>query len=120
MRINIYGVPADLSEKSTKVVKDNGLNPIWNEDFKFVVNCPELAFVKFSVFDDDVGKDDLIGLHTIRFENIRQGNFCFSSIQVCIILVKIIYLFFTHKQRLSTHKTEKQVIQRNSLRGNQN
>ena len=63
----------DLCEKKTKTVRDNGFNPIWNEDFQFLVNCPELAFIKFSVFDQDTGKDDLIGEYAIKFNNIRQG-----------------------------------------------
>lgn len=48
---------------------------MWNEDFEFIINCPELAFVRFTVKDEDVGNDDLIGRYTIRFENMRQGNF---------------------------------------------
>ena len=53
---------------------DNGFNPIWNEDFTFNINCPELAFIKFKVMDKDTGsKDDLIGYYAIRFENIRPG-----------------------------------------------
>jgi Ca2+-dependent lipid-binding protein len=72
--INILGVPADRSEKRTKTVKDNGFSPLWYEDFEFQVNCPELAFVKFTVKDDDVSKDDFIGEYTIRFKNMRPGN----------------------------------------------
>jgi Ca2+-dependent lipid-binding protein len=72
--VNIYGVKADLNEKKTKSVKDNGFNPIWNEGFKFVINCPELAFVKFTVKDEDIGKDQLIGEYVIKFENMKEGN----------------------------------------------
>lgn len=64
-----------MQEKKTRIIKNNGLNPIWNEDFKFIVCCPELAFVKFSVKDDDFGKNSLVGYYTIRFENIRNGIF---------------------------------------------
>ncbi|CAF0759543.1 unnamed protein product [Brachionus calyciflorus] len=71
--IKIYGVPIDKNEAKTQTVKDNGLNPIWNEDFEFTINCPELAFVKFIVKDEDVGNDDFIGQYTIRFQNIKQG-----------------------------------------------
>jgi len=83
--INVYGVNADLCEKKTKTVKDNGFNPIWNEDFQFLVNCPELAFVKFSVFDQDVGKDDLIGEYAIKFNNMRQGNVNLSNLETKLI-----------------------------------
>lgn len=74
MVVSIYGVPADNQEKKTKAIKNNGLNPIWNEDFRFEVNCPELAFVKFTVKDDNFGKNDSVGHYTIRFENIRLGK----------------------------------------------
>jgi Ca2+-dependent lipid-binding protein len=72
--IQTYGVDADKNDQKTKTIKDNGFNPIWNEDFQFVINCPELAFIKFKVMDEDAGKDDLIGHFSIRFENIRTGR----------------------------------------------
>jgi Ca2+-dependent lipid-binding protein len=71
--ISLYGVPADMSEKRTKSIKDNGFNPIWNENFRFAVNCPELAFVKFTVKDENLGKDQVLGSYTIRFSSIRPG-----------------------------------------------
>ena len=72
--VSIHGVPCDFAEKKTKTVRDNGFNPIWNEDVKFTVNCPELAFVKFTVKDQDTGVDDLLGHFSIRFDNIRPGR----------------------------------------------
>lgn len=78
--VNIYGIKTDLAEKKSKSVQDNGFNPIWNETFKFVVNCPELAFVKFTVKDEDIGKNQLIGDYTIRFNNIRPGELLKLSI----------------------------------------
>ncbi len=75
VQINIFGVPADRLEERTKTVDDNGYNPLWNEDFEFRVNCPELAFVKFTVKDDDVSKDDMVGEYTVRFENLRSGKY---------------------------------------------
>lgn len=72
--VNIYGLKMDLAEKKTKAVQDNGFNPIWNESFKFVVNCPELAFLKFTVKDEDIGKDQFIGDYTIRLSKIKAGS----------------------------------------------
>ena len=89
--INIYGIPIDCCERKTKTIQDNGFNPEWNEvnslkskfyflfyfsknkEFKFKIYCPELAFVKFTVKDEDFGCDDFIGEYTLRFENMRQG-----------------------------------------------
>lgn len=71
--VKIYGVPSDRAERKTKYVKDNGFNPVWNEDFQFQINCPELAFVKFNVLDEDVGLDDELGYYVVKFDCIRKG-----------------------------------------------
>ena len=72
--VQTYGVDSDRNEQKTKTINDNGFNPIWNEDLRFDINCPELAFVKFKVLDkDNASSDDLIGHYTIRFQNIRCG-----------------------------------------------
>ena len=71
--VHIYGLKVDLAERKTKAVQDNGFNPIWNDSFKFVVNCPELAMVKFTVKDEDIGKNQLIGDYAIRFSNMKPG-----------------------------------------------
>jgi hypothetical protein len=47
--IQTYGVQADKHERKTKTIQDNGFNPIWNEDFVFTINCPELAFIRFKL-----------------------------------------------------------------------
>ena len=73
--VHVHGVPSDCTSQKTKTVNDNGLNPMWNHNMTFTVNCPELAFVEFIVMDDDFGKDDLIGYYVIRFKNIRTGKF---------------------------------------------
>lgn len=71
--MKIYGVPSDKQEKKTRTIKDNGFNPIWNEDLEFIINCPELAFIRFIVKDKDVGADDFVGENAFRFEYIKQG-----------------------------------------------
>lgn len=79
VKINIFGVPDDVIETETKAVQDNGFNPLWNENFKFVINCPELAIVQFTVNDEDFGKDDLLGDYAIRFNDIRPGQSFFKN-----------------------------------------
>ncbi|RNA22069.1 1-phosphatidylinositol 4-5-bisphosphate phosphodiesterase delta-1 [Brachionus plicatilis] len=71
--VKIVGVPSDKQEKKTQTIRDNGLNPIWNEDLEFNIHCPELAFVRFIVKDEDLGSDDFVGSNAFRFENIKQG-----------------------------------------------
>lgn len=53
---------------------DNGLNPFWNEKFIFDVNCPELSFLRFVVYDEDVfGEPNFVGQSTYPLTTIRQG-----------------------------------------------
>ena len=41
----------------------------------FDVKCPELALLRFAVFDKDVGsKDDFIGQYTIPVASIQLGK----------------------------------------------
>ncbi|XP_050359316.1 1-phosphatidylinositol 4,5-bisphosphate phosphodiesterase epsilon-1-like [Nymphalis io] len=53
VEVEILGVPADCRKIKTRVARRNALNPIWNETFNFKVNFPELAFVRFEVYDAD-------------------------------------------------------------------
>ena len=71
--VSVLGVPSDNSSKKTRHVNDNGFNPVWNEDFEFLINCPELAFLKFVVKDEDVGSDDLLGYFFIKFDCMKKG-----------------------------------------------
>lgn len=71
--VNIYGVPADKFYLRTKTIKDNSYDPRWDEGFSKTIHVPELALVRFVVYDDDFGKDDFIGQSTVPFTSIRPG-----------------------------------------------
>ena len=47
-------------EARTKI-KDNTLNPEWNEEFEFVLCRKDEVEVEFTLKDDDIGKDQLLG-----------------------------------------------------------
>ncbi|XP_047518613.1 1-phosphatidylinositol 4,5-bisphosphate phosphodiesterase epsilon-1-like isoform X1 [Pieris napi] len=53
VEVEMLGVPADCKKIKTKVARKNALNPIWNETFTFKVNFPELALIRFEVYDAD-------------------------------------------------------------------
>ncbi|CAK1554495.1 unnamed protein product [Leptosia nina] len=53
VEVEVLGVPADCKKIKTKVARKNALNPIWNETFTFKVNFPELALIRFEVYDAD-------------------------------------------------------------------
>ena len=49
-------------------------NPIFDENFEFHINLPELALVRFAVLDDDFIGDEFIGQYTIPFACMQPGN----------------------------------------------
>ncbi|KAI3387861.1 hypothetical protein SNEBB_008652 [Seison nebaliae] len=74
VKIEIYGATVDQMESKTSCVKNNGLNPIWDEKFNFSINYPELAFIRFEVKDHDrMGRNDLIAQRTIPLTCIQNG-----------------------------------------------
>lgn len=74
VKLDFHGIQADTASFKTKVVKDNGFNPVWNEKFEKVLLMPELAMIRFAVFDEDVGiVDDFIGQFSIPFTSLRPG-----------------------------------------------
>ncbi|XP_028404786.1 LOW QUALITY PROTEIN: 1-phosphatidylinositol 4,5-bisphosphate phosphodiesterase eta-2-like [Dendronephthya gigantea] len=71
--ISVHDIPEQKQNSQTKVINNNGFNPRWNEVFEFQVTNPEMAMVRFSVYDQDVGKDDFIAQFSLPFTSIRQG-----------------------------------------------
>ncbi|KAM4728982.1 1-phosphatidylinositol 4,5-bisphosphate phosphodiesterase delta-1-like isoform 1-T1 [Anableps anableps] len=74
VKVQIYGVPADVAEKETDPVGNNGFNPSWNENFQFDVYVPELALVRFLIEDHDSTSDnEFIGQFTLPFNSLKMG-----------------------------------------------
>uniref|UniRef100_H3B651 Phosphoinositide phospholipase C n=1 Tax=Latimeria chalumnae TaxID=7897 RepID=H3B651_LATCH len=72
--VEVHGVADDNAEKQTQCIKNNGLNPQWNETFEFVVNVPELALIRFLVEDYDlISRNDFIGQYTLPFTSLQKG-----------------------------------------------
>jgi len=78
VKIKLRGAPVDAQKhQKTKVIKSNGFNPVWDADFKFAVNYPELAVLYFEVIDADVlSKNDFIGQYVLPTTSIRDGYRC--------------------------------------------
>lgn len=60
----------------TKVIRNNGLNPQWNREFTFDIDCADLplVFVRFQIKDQNIfAPDKLIGQRMIAFECISEG-----------------------------------------------
>jgi len=86
VRITLYdGSPATLLKPptfSTHVIRDNGLNPVWNEEDLATFEClnPSVGILLFKVYDHcEVTKTDvLIGASAIPVTCMREGFRCVS------------------------------------------
>lgn len=68
----------------TKVVKNNGFNPVWEESFSLPFDCvgdmKDLVFVKFSVKQDGQDNEDALAQYITPLGCLRQGGFPASDV----------------------------------------
>jgi phosphatidylinositol phospholipase C gamma-1 len=57
VEMEISGAPNDCERYKSRIVTDNGFNPVWNESFSFHVGCPDVASLIVTVFDVDMFDD---------------------------------------------------------------
>jgi len=69
--VSVCGIDADTKQVKTKPYKNNGFNPIWNEDFEFSFQASQLAMLTFAI-DTESGKDT-IGSYSVPVETLRAG-----------------------------------------------
>lgn len=79
VKVEVHGMEEDKEEMKTRVIRNNGFNPRWDETFEFKINHPDLCIVRFTVKDYDLAGDDFIGYYALPFtcmqEGYRQFNF---------------------------------------------
>ncbi|KAG3281957.1 phospholipase C eta 2, transcript variant X2 [Ictidomys tridecemlineatus] len=73
VEVEVIGLPVDCSKEQTRVVDDNGFNPMWEETLVFTVHMPEIALVRFLVWDHDPIGRDFIGQRTLAFSSMLPG-----------------------------------------------
>ncbi|XP_062400863.1 1-phosphatidylinositol 4,5-bisphosphate phosphodiesterase eta-2 [Sardina pilchardus] len=73
VEVEIIGLPVDCQKAQTRVVDDNGFNPMWEETLLFSVQLPQIALVRFTVWDHDPIGRDFIGQRTIAFNSMLPG-----------------------------------------------
>uniref|UniRef100_A0A8C9W3Q1 Phosphoinositide phospholipase C n=1 Tax=Scleropages formosus TaxID=113540 RepID=A0A8C9W3Q1_SCLFO len=73
VEVEIIGLPVDCCKEQTRVVDDNGFNPMWEETLVFTLHMPEVALVRFLVWDHDPIGQDFIGQRTIAFTSMMPG-----------------------------------------------
>ncbi len=73
--IELEGVPCDKKYAQTKVVNNNGFNPVFNETFTFKAKMKSLGLLYIVVMDSDLDLDgdDFIAYATIPLATLRQG-----------------------------------------------
>uniref|UniRef100_A0A8C6FNH9 Phosphoinositide phospholipase C n=1 Tax=Moschus moschiferus TaxID=68415 RepID=A0A8C6FNH9_MOSMO len=73
VEVEIIGLPVDCAKDQTRVVDDNGFNPVWEETLTFTVHMPEIALVRFLVWDHDPIGRDFVGQRTVTFSSLVPG-----------------------------------------------
>ncbi|XP_045868355.1 1-phosphatidylinositol 4,5-bisphosphate phosphodiesterase eta-2 isoform X4 [Meles meles] len=73
VEVEVIGLPVDCNKEQTRVVDDNGFNPMWEETLVFTVHMPEVALVRFLVWDHDPIGRDFIGQRTLAFSSMMPG-----------------------------------------------
>ncbi|KAM4627582.1 1-phosphatidylinositol 4,5-bisphosphate phosphodiesterase eta-1 [Polymixia lowei] len=73
VEVEIIGLPVDCCKDQTRVVDDNGFNPVWEETLSFTVHMAEVALVRFLVWDHDPIGRDFVGQRTVAFSSLMPG-----------------------------------------------
>ncbi|CAL9684088.1 unnamed protein product [Knipowitschia caucasica] len=73
VEVEIIGLPVDCCKEQTRVVDDNGFNPVWEETLSFTLHMPEMVLVRFLVWDHDPIGRDFIGQRTVAFSSLMPG-----------------------------------------------
>ncbi|XP_072320269.1 1-phosphatidylinositol 4,5-bisphosphate phosphodiesterase eta-1-like isoform X2 [Eucyclogobius newberryi] len=73
VEVEIIGLPVDCCKEQTRVVDDNGFNPVWEETLSFTLHMPEMTLVRFLVWDHDPIGRDFIGQRTVAFSSLMPG-----------------------------------------------
>ncbi|KAG1703694.1 1-phosphatidylinositol 4,5-bisphosphate phosphodiesterase delta-4 [Nymphon striatum] len=64
----------DKEECKTKYIKNNGFNPVWNEEFDLTVNFPETCMMEVLVKDNcTAGSNEYLGGYVLPFKSISEG-----------------------------------------------
>uniref|UniRef100_A0A672ID13 Phosphoinositide phospholipase C n=1 Tax=Salarias fasciatus TaxID=181472 RepID=A0A672ID13_SALFA len=96
VRVEIHGIPADSTKKSTKSVKNNFLNPHWDADMDFSIRTPELCMLRFCVRNQTaLLTSDFVAQYTLPFSSLKKGEWIKASIcssETCVITLHIRFL----------------------------
>jgi Ca2+-dependent lipid-binding protein len=74
VKLSLTGDKMPLAAKKTTIKKRN-LNPVWNENFKFIVKDPTSQVLQLQVFDwDKVGAHDRLGTQLVPLKQLTPSE----------------------------------------------
>jgi len=73
VKIEVRGIDEDCRKARTKVKKDSPYHAVYNQSFTFRIRRPDLAFILFHVYDEDIGGDDFLGKSCARVTLLKSG-----------------------------------------------
>jgi len=74
VEVEVLGAEYDSVKHKTKVIPDNGFNPIWDESFELRVLNPDMALLRLCVYDEDMfGDPNFLGAATYPIKTILPG-----------------------------------------------
>lgn len=74
VEVEVVGSDLEPNKYKTGIIRDNGLNPIWNESFDFYLSNPALSLLRFVVQDEDMfGDPNFLGQATYPVTCLRSG-----------------------------------------------
>lgn len=77
--VSLRKVRECLSVSTVSVIVCVGFNPVWEETLSFTLHMPEVALVRFLVWDHDPIGRDFVGQRTVAFSSLMPGKrFCKS------------------------------------------
>ena len=101
VEVEVVGSDYDNQKLKTRVITDNGLNPVWDESFDVCIRNPEMALLRLAVFDEDMfGEPYFVGAATYPANCILSGyravplkNGYSEDLELASLLVKVNYAF---------------------------
>ncbi|KTF88160.1 hypothetical protein cypCar_00003108 [Cyprinus carpio] len=119
VEVEIIGLPVDCNKQQTRVVDDNGFNPMWEETLVYTLHMPQIALVRFMVWDHDPIGRDFIGQRTIAFKSMMPGyrHVYLEGMEEASIFVHVAINDITGKVKSSN--AVKQLIQKNLMQSSE-
>ncbi|XP_022109274.1 uncharacterized protein LOC110989296 isoform X2 [Acanthaster planci] len=73
VEVEVVGLAVDCAKSQTKTIQDNGFNPFWDCTMTFTIHLPEMALIRFAVWDEDPIGRDFIGQTTLPIVSLMPG-----------------------------------------------